>query len=74
MGSGKLKTAHIRFLKRYREKEVKRITSVLEDDKEDDFVEDGNNKVAHCRMLVNNSKKEDTDKLMEEYGDVRVQY
>ena len=70
VGSGKLKTAHIRFLKQYREKEIKRITSVLEDDKEDGFVEDGNNKVELCGMLVNNSRKEDTDKLMEEYGDV----
>ena len=64
VGSWKLKTANIRFLKQYREMEVKRITSVLEDDKEDDFVEDGYNKVELCVMLVNNSRKEDTDKLM----------
>ena len=64
VGSGKLKTALIRFLNQYMEKEVKRITSVLEDDKEDDFVKDGNNKVELCVMLVNNSRKEDTDKLM----------
>ena len=57
VGSGKLKTAHIRYLNQYREKEVKTITSVLEDDKEDDFVEDGNNKVELCVMLVNSSRK-----------------
>ena len=37
-------------------------------------MEDGNNKVELCGMLVNNSSKEHTDKLMEEYGDVLTEY
>ena len=68
-GDKKKKVAHINTLKEYNEREIRKITTVLEEDREDDDITNTNDKV---KLIAGSSEAErlaDIQKLMVQFQD-----
>ena len=70
LSEGRSRVVHVRFLKDYVERVVKRATTILLDDTEEDSVMDANRKVNVEGAVGSGPRQEDIGEWEKEYADI----